>query len=186
MRHWIGIGGIAWCFILATGCDKRGVPAVATLANDSAAYEQFDLHLVQELVNDAPLGPGMPQPSDHCPTGPGDWFAGSGRSTGTSNVFGDLTEVEVYCINRGSSQLSDGRAKWVDVDGDTIFMNFGATLLRGFVYTPSPNAPMIGSAHFVRGTGKWKGITGAALFTGKQNGDGSATVEYRGAVYLPG
>lgn len=185
MRRWNGFGGITCCLVLATGCENSGVPAVVALADASVASRQLDLHLLQELVNDAPIGPGIPQPSDHCPTGPGEWLAGSGRSTATSNVFGDLTELEVYCINVGSGQLSGGRAKWIDVDGDTIFMNFGATLLRGFAYAPSPNAPLIGSAQFTGGTGKWAGITGAALLTGRQNGDGSMTADYRGSVYLP-
>lgn len=185
MRHWNGFGAIACCFVLATGCDNGGVPAVATLADASVSSRHLKLYLLQELVNDAPIGPGIPQHSDHCPTGPGEWFAGSGRSTANSNVFGDLTEVEVYCINVGSGQLSGGRAKWIDLDGDTIFMNFSATMLRGFVYRPSPHAPLIGSAQFTGGTGKWAGITGAARLTGKQNGDGSTTVDYRGSVYLP-
>jgi hypothetical protein len=66
-----------------------------------------------------------------------------------------------------------------------IFMDSGATLLRVFVYAPAPNAPLIGSAQFTGGTGKWAGISGAALLTGRQNGDGTSTIEYRGMVYLP-
>ena len=45
--------------------------------------------------------------------------------------------------------------------------------------------PIVGSAQFSGGTGAWSGITGDALFTGKQNGDGTATFEYRGMVYVP-
>jgi hypothetical protein len=54
--------------------------------------------------------------------------------------IGDLTDVEVYCINVRRGELSGGRARWIDTDGDTIFMDSGATLLRVFVYAPAPNA----------------------------------------------
>jgi hypothetical protein len=155
------------------------------LANPDISYSRYDLWLVQELVNDAPIGPGEPQPSNHCPTEPGTWYAGSGRSTATSNVFGDLTEVEVYCINVDRAELSGGMATWTDTDGDTISMTFGATLLKGFAYATSPNAAMIGFSQFTSGTGKWTGLTGDAFFTGRQNGDGTATVNYRGTIYLP-
>ncbi len=155
------------------------------LAKLDALFEDHDLYLRQELVNDAPIGPGVPQPSDHCPTGPGTWFAGSGRSIGTSNVFGDLTEVEVYCVNVDRTELSGGIATWTDSAGDTITMHFGAKRLDGFAYAPAPSAPMVGFAQFTGGTGRWSGITGDALFTGKQNGDGTATLEYRGTIYIP-
>ncbi|MFQ5733853.1 MAG: hypothetical protein ACE5KM_18090, partial [Planctomycetaceae bacterium] len=70
-------------------------------------------------------------------------------------------------------------------EGDTISMTFGATLLKGFVYPATPNAALAGYAQFTGGTGKWNGLTGVAFLTGKQNGDGTTTVEYRGTVYLP-
>lgn len=155
------------------------------LADPNAAFAQYDLLLHQELVNDAPIGPGQPQPSDHCPTGPGNWYAGSGRSTATSSVFGDLTEVEVYCINRDRAELSGGLATWTDTDGDTIAMTFGAKLLKGFAYAEPPRASMIGFAQFTGGTGKWAGLTGHAFLTGRQNGDGTTALVYRGTIYVP-
>lgn len=155
------------------------------LARASDGYRVRDLYLRQELVNDAPIGPGEPQAADHCPDGPGQWFQGSGRSEGTSNVFGGLTQTEVYCVNADRSQLTGGLATWRDSDGDAIYMTFGAKLLRGAVYAAPPHAPIIGHAEFTGGTGKWIGLSGAALLTGRQNGDGSATLEYRGTVYVP-
>ena len=74
---------------------------------------------------------------------------------------------------------------WKDVDGDSVSTTFGAKLLDGFAYEAAPNAPMIGFAQFTGGTGKWTGLTGAALITGRQNGDGTATLVYRGMIYLP-
>ena len=156
-----------------------------TLALPDATRSGYELSITQYLTNDAPLGPGEPQPSDHCPNAPGTWIAGSGRSTAVSNVFGDLTEVEVYCINADRGELSGGIATWTDAAGDTISMSFGATLLRGFAYAPTPNAPIIGFARFTGGTGKWSGIAGDALITGRQNGDGTAELNYKGMVYLP-
>lgn len=155
------------------------------LADTTAAYVAHDLQLHQELINDVPIGPGIPQQSDHCPTGPDHWYPGSGRSTGTSNLFGTLTETEVYCINADRKQLSGGIATWTDSNGDSIFMTFGATPLHGFAYPAAPSAPLVGFAHFTGGTGKWNGLTGAALFTGKQNGDGTASLDYQGTVYVP-
>ncbi len=163
----------------------RGRPTdLANLAIAEGSLRAHDLVLQQELVNDAPIGPGVPQPSEHCPQSPGHWFSGSGRSTATSNVFGNLTEVEVYCINVEREELSGGLATWTDVDGDTITMSFGAKLLKGSMYSPAPSAPMVGHAHFTGGTGKWASVTGAAHFTGRQNGDGTASLSYRGTIYL--
>ncbi len=45
---------------------------------------------------------------------------------------------------------------------------------------------MVGFVEFTGGTGKWAGLAGAALLTGKQNGDGTATLLYRGAIYVDG
>ncbi len=178
---------LVFATILATfGCTYQQTPIMpASLAKADVRFVIHDLTVHQELVNDAPLGPGKPQPSDHCPTGPGRWIAGSGRSTGISNVFGDLKETETYCINADHSELSGGRAVWIDDDGDSIHMAFGAKLLVGDVYEPTPKAPMIGYAHFTGGTGKWRGIAGEAILTGNQNGDGTATITYRGSVYVP-
>lgn len=170
--------------LFATGCQPDHRCDTMPLARPDAHFVRQDLEIVQELTNDAPIGPGVPQRSDHCPMEPGTWFAGSGRSTATSNVFGDLSEVEVYCINVERSELSGGIATWTDSEGDTISMSFGAKLLKGFAYTPPPEAPMIGFAHFTGGTGNWSGITGDAMLTGKQNGDGTATIVYRGTIYL--
>lgn len=158
---------------------------VGLLADTTVSYTAYDLFLHQKLINDVPVGPGTPQPSTHCPEGPGEWLAGSGRSTGSSNVFGNLKEVEVYCINADRAELSGGLATWIDVEGDSISMTFGAKLLEGFAYHAAPNAPLIGYAQFTGGTGKWTGLTGAALLTGRQNGDGTTTLDYRGTVYLP-
>jgi hypothetical protein len=176
---------IVFLALLAFACSDGDSGDSVRLADPEVSYTRYDLHLQQSLVNDAPIGPGEPQPSDHCPTEPGTWYAGSGRSTATSNVFGDLTEVEVYCINVERAELSGGLATWTDIDGDTVSMSFGAKLLKGFAYTPTPNASMIGFAQFTGGTGKWTGLTGDAFFTGRQNGDGTATIEYRGTIYLP-
>ncbi len=169
------------------GCsdNDNGSLDLNQLADAEMAFTAHELYIHQELINDQPIGPGTPQPSSHCPTGPDRWFAGSGRSTATSNLFGDLTEVEVYCINADRAELSGGLATWTDIDGDTISMTFGAKLLKGFVYAAAPNAPLVGYAQFTSGTGKWTGLTGAALLTGKQNGDGTATLHYRGMIYLP-
>ena len=79
------------------GCGDRHSNAMIWLANPEVSYTSSDLVFRQELVNDAPIGPGEPQASNHCPNEPGTWFAGCGRSTATSNVFGKLTGVEVYC-----------------------------------------------------------------------------------------
>lgn len=177
------IPGLAVLF--GAGCHADHRSAALSLARPDADFVRQDLEIVQELTNDAPIGPGVPQPSDHCPTEPGTWIAGSGRSTATSTVFGDLSEVEVYCINVERSELSGGIATWTDSAGDTISMYFGAKLLKGFAYTPPPNAPMIGFAHFSGGTGNWSGVTGDAMLSGKQNGDGTATIVYRGTIYLP-
>jgi len=95
---------------LTVACQRQDSGNVPRLAKLDSPFEERELVLRQELVNDAPIGPGLPQPSDHCPTGPGTWFAGSGRSVATSNVFGDLTEVEVYCINVDRSELTGGIA----------------------------------------------------------------------------
>jgi hypothetical protein len=171
--------------LVGIACGARSTKDWARLADPEISYKRYDLWLQQELVNDAPIGPGEPQPSDHCPTEPGTWYSGSGRSTATSNVFGDLTEVEVYCINVDRAELSGGLATWTDADGDTVSMTFGAKLLKGFAYAPTPNASMIGFAQFTGGTGQWTNLTGHAFFTGKQNGDGTATVNYRGTFYLP-
>lgn len=172
--------------LLASACKNRAALDLDSLADsDAASHKAHDFHLRQELINDAPIGPGTPQPSTHCPTGPGEWYSGSGRSTGTSDLFGDLTEVEVYCINSDRAELTGGLATWIDSDGDSISMTFGGKLLKGFVYTEPPRAPLIGYAQFTGGTGKWEGLTGASLFTARQNGDGTATVDYYGTVYLP-
>lgn len=174
---------LAVCFGAGCQTDQSGDPV--SLALPDAQFTGRKLEIVQELTNDAPLGPGVPQPSDHCPMQSGTWIAGGGRSTAISNVFGDLTEVEAYCINTERSELSGGIATWTDSSGDKISMYFGAKLLTGFAYAPAPEAPMIGIAHFTGGTGKWSGITGDAMLTGKQNGDGTATLVYRGTIYLP-
>lgn len=158
---------------------------LSQLGDERGRFKSYDLTLTQELVNDAPLGPGVPQPSQHCPTGPGSWFAGSGRSTASSNVFGDLTQVEVYCVNRDLSQLSGGMATWTDGNGDTIEMTFVAQLVQGEVYEPAPNAPIAGVALFSGGSGRWAELTGAAFIVGTQNGDGTATLRYQGTVYIP-
>lgn len=171
--------------LIGTGCSKEAPLTVNRLIDTNVAYSRRDFELQQELVNDAPIGPGEPQPSSHCPTAPGQWFAGSGRSTATSRLFGDLTETEVYCVNVDRTELSGGLATWTDVDGNTISMSFAAKLLEGFVYAAAPNAPLIGFAQFTGGTGAWTGITGAAFFTGEQNGDGTATLRYRGTIYVP-
>ncbi len=176
---------IVSAILFGAGCQNRGSSSVVRLAKPDAAFGQHELYLRQELVNDAPIGPGVPQPSQHCPTSPGTWFAGSGRSTAVSNVFGDLTEVEVYCVNVDRTELSGGIATWTDSARDTIAMSFGVKRLDGFAYAPAPNAPMVGFAQFTGGTGKWTGITGDALITGKQNGDGTATLDYRGTIYIP-
>lgn len=175
---WLGLCCVA-------GCDDTAPLGITQLADPAADYMQYELRLHQELTNDAPIGPGEPQSSDHCPQEPGTWFAGSGRSTGRSDLFGDLTEVEVYCINVERSELSGGLATWTDVDGDSISMAFGAKLLSGFAYEAAPNAPVVGYAHFNGGTGKWQGLSGAALLSGRQNGDGTATLMYRGTINLP-
>ena len=171
--------------LVVVGCGGRQSEVMTQLANPVVSYTTNVFYLRQELINDAPIGPGDPQASDHCPTEPGNWFAGSGRSTATSSVFGDLTGVEVYCINVDRAELSGGLSTWTDIDGDTVLMNFGAKLLEGFAYEVAPGAPMIGFAQLSSGTGKWAGITGNAFMTGKQNGDGTATLDFRGTVYLP-
>lgn len=176
---------IIFLLLASAGCSDSGSLDLDLLADATAPYASYDLYLHQELINDAPIGPGTPQPSDHCPTGPGQWHPGSGRATGRSDVFGDLTETEVYCINADRAELSGGRGSWTDSDGDSIFMTFGAKLLKGFVYPAAPSAPLIGFAQFTGGTGKWTGLTGAALFTGRQNSDGTASLDYRGTVYVP-
>lgn len=165
------------------GCVTTQTDLSKRMSDPEIEYTSHRLTFHQELVNDAPIGPGEPQPSDHCPTGPGAWFAGSGRSTATSNVFGNLTGTEVYCINVDRSELSGGLATWTDVDGDTISVTFGVKLLEGFAYAEAPSAPMIGYAQFTGGTGKWAGICGDALMTGFQNGDGTASLDYRGTIY---
>ena len=180
----------AWAMItlillVSAGCSARSPFDVSLLADTTVSHTSHDLYMRQDLINDAPIGPGTPQPSSHCPTGPGAWFPGSGRSTATSSIFGDLTEVEVYCINVDRAELSGGLATWIDADGDSISMAFGAKLLEGFVYAAAPSAPLIGYAQFTGGTGKWTGLAGAALLTGRQNGDGTTTLEYHGTVYLP-
>lgn len=171
--------------LTGAGCNEERSLNVNRLINANVPYARHDLVIRQELVNDAPLGPGEPQPSDHCPTGPGQWFSGSGRSTATSTIFGDLTEVEVYCINIDRAELSGGLATWIAENGDTISMTFAAKLLDGFVYAAAPNAPMVGFAQFTGGTGEWAGITGAAFLTGRQNGDGTSTLIYEGTIYVP-
>lgn len=172
-------------YLAVVACNNSTSFDLASLASAKAAHSSYDFHLRQQLINDAPIGPGMPQASTHCPTGPGRWHSGSGRSTGESDVFGELTETEVYCINGDLAELTGGLATRVDAAGDSISMTFGAKLLEGFVYPAAPSAPLIGFAQFTGGTGKWRSLTGAALFTGSQNDDGSATLEYRGTVYLP-
>lgn len=171
--------------VTGAGCQNKALNKSIMLVRPDVPCTRHALYLKQELVNDAPIGPGVPQPSHHCPTSPGTWIAGSGRAAATSNVFGDLKEVEVYCINSDRAELSGGMATWTDSEGDTISMSFGAKLLRGFVYSPAPSAPLIGFAQVTGDTGKWAGITGDALLTGHQNGNGSATLVYRGTVYLP-
>ena len=168
---------------LCSGCHSSSNGP--SLARSDVSYIQYDLEMVQELINDAPLGPGEHQPSTHCPQTPGTWFSGSGRSTAVSNIFGRLSEVEVYCINADRGELSGGIATWTDSAGDEISMYFGAKLLEGFAYNPAPSAPIIGFAHFTGGTGKWSGLTGDAFITGNQNGDGTATLTYKGTLYLP-
>lgn len=170
---------------VASACVDDDQLTLSQLSVAPASYIEYDLSLMQELINDAPLGPGTPQPSQHCPAGPGSWFAGSGRSTASSNVFGELTQVELYCVNRDLSQLSGGLATWTDASGDTIEMTFSAQLLQGDAYEPAPNAPIVGVAHFTGGTGRWADLTGVAFIVGSQNGDGTATLKYRGKVYLP-
>ncbi len=170
---------------LVSGCGAAPSMPVKRMADPEASYTSHDLSFHQELVNDAPIGTGETQPSNHCPTGPGTWFAGSGRSTATSNVFGDLTGTEVYCVNVDRSELSGGLATWTDVDGDTISVTFGVKLLEGFAYAEAPSAPMIGYAQFTGGTGKWSGLCGDALMTGVQNGDGTASLDYQGTIYRP-
>ncbi len=171
--------------LVGVGCRAEHSSLVNRLADPGVECASYDLTLHQELVNDAPIGPGEPQASDHCPTGPGNWFAGSGRSTATSSVFGDLTGTEVYCINVDRAELSGGLTTWTDADGDTISMTFGVKLLEGFAYAAAPSAPLIGYAQFTGGTGKWAGLTGDALVTGVQNGDGTASLDYRGTIYRP-
>lgn len=171
---------------VASACAKPDHSGLSGLSLESATHKEHALVMTQELINDAPLGPGVPQPSDHCPTGPGTWFAGSGRSTATSNVFGNLTQVELYCVNRELSQLSGGLATWTDGNGDVIEMTFSAQLVKGDVYAAAPSAPIIGIAQFTGGSGRWAGLTGVAFITGRQNGDGTATLTYNGFVYLPG
>ena len=171
--------------MIVTACTKPDGLGLSDLSNESASYTEHGLVMTQELVNDAPIGPGKPQPSDHCPTGPGSWFAGSGRSSASSNVFGELTQVEVYCVNRNLSQLSGGLATWTDSHGDIIEMTFTAQLVSGDVYEAPPTAPIIGVAQFTGGTGRWAGLTGVAFISGRQNGDGTATLTYSGVVYLP-
>jgi hypothetical protein len=173
IRH----SAIALIAAMATAC--------VDLNTESTSYTEHALVITQELVNDAPIGPGAPQPSDHCPTGPGSWFAGSGRSTASSNVFGDLTQVELYCVNQDLAQLSGGIATWTDGNGDVIEMNFSAQLVKGDVYQAAPNAPIIGIAQFTGGSGPWAKLTGVAFIVGSQNGDGTATLTYSGVVYLP-
>lgn len=169
----------------AAACGESDVLGLSDLSVDSTNSAEHALIITQELINDAPIGPGTPQPSDHCPTAPGSWFAGSGRSKASSNVFGDLTQVELYCVNRDLSQLSGGLATWTDSNGDTIEMTFSAQLVKGEVYEAPPNAPIIGVAQFTGGTGAWSKLTGVAVIVGKQNGDGTATLTYSGVVYLP-
>ncbi|MEN8375198.1 MAG: hypothetical protein ABFS34_07090 [Gemmatimonadota bacterium] len=181
----ISVSSIVFLVVLLTGCAEGASSDLGGFADGSVPAEAHDFHLRQELVNDSPIGPGTPQPSSHCPTEPGEWYPGSGRSTGTSDLFGDLTETEVYCISTDLAQLTGGIATWIDADSDSISMTFGAKLLRGFVYPPPPSAPLIGFAQFTGGTGKWAGLAGSAFFTGWQNGDGTATLDYRGTVYLP-
>lgn len=161
---------ILFTTLIAIGCDGRHPRDTIRMADPRAAYVRIDLHLRQKLINDAPIGPGEPQASDHCPT-PGSWFAGSGRSTATSNLFGDLIGVEVYCVNVDRAELSGGLGTWTDADGDIISTVFGTKLLEGFAYEAAPSAPMIGFVQFTGGTGKWTGLTGDAVLTGKQNGD---------------
>ena len=170
---------IVFVTLVGSACSDRNSEDIVRLANPEVSYTRYDLHLQQSLINDAPIGPGEPQPSDHCPTEPGAWFAGSGRSTATSDVFGDLVGVEVYCVNADRAELSGGLGTWTDIDGDTISTTFGVKPLKGFVYEAAPSAPMIGFAQFTNGTGKWSGLTGDAFVTGKQNGDGTATLDYR-------
>jgi hypothetical protein len=179
------VGVLVLTAAIATACVDDSQLNLSQLSNAPPTFVEHELSMTQELVNDAPLGPGIPQPSTHCPTGPGNWFAGSGRSTATSNVFGELEQVELYCVNRDLSQLSGGIATWTDANGDTIDMTFSAQLLQGDVYMPTPNAPIVGVAHFTRGTGQWDGLTGVAFISGTQNGDGTATLIYEGKVYLP-
>ena len=167
------------------GCDSRQTGDMKRLADPNVEYVQYELQLRQELINDAPIGPGELQLSEHCPTKPGNWFQGSGRSTARSNIFGELSGLEVYCVNTTRSELSGGLGIWTDLDGDTITTIFGVKLLEGFAYEAAPSAPMIGFAQFTGGTGKWAGITGDAMVTGKQNGDGTASLEYRGTIYRP-
>lgn len=178
-------GAIVLLSTMATACGESDRLDLSVLGAESTSYTQHNLTITQELVNDAPIGPGAPQSSDHCPTGPGSWFAGSGRSTATSNVFGDLTQVELYCVNQDLSQLSGGLATWTDGNGDVIEMTFSAQLVRGDVYDAPPNAPIIGVAQFIGGSGPWAKLTGVAFIIGKQNGVGTATLTYAGVVYLP-
>ena len=178
-----GMSALVLSSVVAAGGCRSG--SLDHLADPTIEYTSHSLDLRQELVNDAPIGPGEPQPSSHCPTGPGQWIAGSGRSTGSSSLFGDLTEVEVYCVNVDRTELSGGLSTWTDTEGDTISMSFGVKHLVGFVYAEAPRASLVGFANFTGGTGKWAGLTGAALVTGKENGDGTVTLDYAGTVYLP-
>lgn len=181
----IRYSAVALIAAMSTACVESDGHGLSDLSVETSAYTEHALSMTQELVNDAPIGPGVPQPSDHCPTGPGSWFAGSGRSTASSNVFGDLTQVELYCVNRDLSQLSGGLATWTDENGDVIEMTFVAQLVTGDMYEAPPNAPIIGAAQFTRGSGPWDGLKGVAFIVGKQNGDGTATLTYEGVVYLP-
>lgn len=178
-------GSIILTATIGTACVKSDGLGLADLSSESTSYTEHALIIMQELVNDAPIGPGIPQPSDHCPTGPGSWFSGSGRSTASSNVFGDLTQVELYCVNQDLSQLSGGLATWTDSGGNVIEMTFSAQLVKGDVYEAPPSAPIIGVAQFTGGSGPWAEVTGIAFIVGNQNGDGTATLKYDGVVYLP-
>ena len=94
-------------------------------------------------------------------------------------------EIQYYYRSWHLSQLSGGLATWTDGNGDVIEMTFSAQLVKGDVYDAPPNAPIIGVAQFIGGSGPWAKLTGVAFIIGKQNGDGTATLTYTGVVYLP-
>jgi hypothetical protein len=62
---------ITLILVTCAGCTDRAPFDVSLLAETTVSHTSHDLYLRQHLINDAPIGPGTPQPSDHCPTGPG-------------------------------------------------------------------------------------------------------------------